>query len=126
MKASAIATVLVASSLFVVGSTIDRESRGKPPSTVVPAASVPAASVPARHVAPERISHVVTLPQVTVRPSAEDLELARGETSTDDTVASVSRLGTAGPLRTAPTVGRVNFDMPYYSFGKVMPHVSRE
>ncbi|HJU40011.1 MAG TPA: hypothetical protein VJ724_10595, partial [Tahibacter sp.] len=79
------------------------------------------AAAPAPRVAPQRIADVVSLPEVTVRPSAEDLALAHAEP------VAASRAALPGPAKfTANASPRLAFDMPYYSFGKVLPQVSRE
>lgn len=115
MKVSAIVTVLIASFTFVAGAAIERATHE---------ASAPAKAVTsaAPKVAPERIATLVTLPEVTVRPSAEDIALAYAQpvAETDsDTVPD-------SPVRHRAGAGRGSFDMPYYSFGKVLPQVSQD
>jgi hypothetical protein len=113
MKPQVAATVLFAASFFAIGATVERSARA-------PAAEHKTAAVAPR-VAPQRIADVVSLPEVTVRPSAEDLALAHAEP-----VAARSS-DEPGPTRfSANASPRLAFDMPYYSFGKVLPQVSRE
>lgn len=113
MKPQVVATVLFAASFFAIGATVERSTRP-------PAAAAKPAAVAQRAAAPQRIAEVVTLPEVTVRPSADDIALAQAVP-----VAHESKL--AGPMRLAAgSPPRLSFDMPYYSFGKVLPQVSRE
>ncbi len=118
MKVSAIVTVLIASFTFVAGAAIERATR----EAATPAK--PAASATAPKVAPERVATLVTLPEVTVRPSAEDIALAFAEpvagAETDASAVPDS------PIRPSAVTSRGSFDMPYYSFGKVLPQVSQD
>ena len=112
MKPQVAATVLFAASFFAIGATIERSAR--------PPAAAPKAVVAPRAAAPQRIAEIVTLPEVTVRPSADDIALANA-------VPVASHARTQGPVRLAAgSAPRLSFDMPYYSFGKVLPQVSRE
>ncbi|HSX59855.1 MAG TPA: hypothetical protein VLF18_06620 [Tahibacter sp.] len=118
MKVSAVVTVLIASFTFVAGAAIERAAR----ESEIPAAAPARAAV--QKVAPERVATLVVLPEVTVRPSAEDLALAYAEPVADaeDTADAVPN----SPVRTRAGAGRGAFDMPYYSFGKVLPQVSQD
>jgi hypothetical protein len=118
MKVSAIVTVLIASFTFVAGAAIERATR----EATTPAK--PAASVAAPKVAPERIATLVTLPEVTVRPSAEDIALAFAQPVAD--VETDASAVPDSPVRRNTGTGRGSFDMPYYSFGKVLPQVSQD
>lgn len=118
MKVSATVTVLIASFIFVAGATIERASH----EATAPAA--PAASVAALKMAPERITTVVTLPEVTVRPSTEDIARAFGPQVADAGAGAGAE--SDFPLRLNAGVSRGSFDMPYYSFGKVLPQVSQD
>lgn len=114
MKPQAVAVVLFAASFFAIGASIER-------STHHPSANAGHAAVKPRPAAPQRIAEVVTLPEVTVRPSADDIALANA--------VPVAAYGVeVGPVPVRQSVGgpRLSFDMPYYSFGKVLPQVSRE
>lgn len=118
MKARATATVLIASFAFVAGAAIERATHS--PVAIAPAAIVAAAPKQA----PQRSQNLVTLPEVTVRPSAEDIALAFAEP-----VAAVHDSAQAvpdSPVARRSGAGRGGFDMPYYSFGKVLPQVSQD
>ncbi|GMV30665.1 MAG: hypothetical protein AMXMBFR59_27900 [Rhodanobacteraceae bacterium] len=117
MKARAVVTVLIASFVFVAGAAIESANREAP-------APVAAAAPATPKVAPERVATLVVLPEISVRPSAEDLALAYAEplTETQPEVDSVPD----SPNRTRAGTGRGAFDMPYYSFGKVLPQVSQD
>ncbi|MCQ4163708.1 hypothetical protein [Tahibacter harae] len=117
MKVSAIVTVLIASSAFVAGAALERATHATAVST--PAAPVRISAV-APKVAPQRSASLVVLPEVTVRPSAEDIALAYAQPVA--TAASVPD----SPLPPRSGAGRGSFDMPYYSFGKVLPQVSQD
>lgn len=116
MKVSAIVTVLIASFGFVAGATLERASHE------ATATAKPAVSTAASKMAPERITTVVTLPEVTVRPSAEDLALAFVPRVADTGASAVPDF----PMRLNAGVSRGSFSMPYYSFGKVLPQVSQD
>lgn len=116
MKVSAVVTVLIASFIFLAGATLERASHE------ATAPAKPAASVAAPKMAPERISTVVTLPEVTVHPSAEDIALAFVPRAADAGTGAAPDF----PMRLNAGVSRGSFDMPYYSFGKVLPQVSQD
>lgn len=112
MKPQVVATVLFAASFFAIGASVERSARAP--------VAAPRPAAPAPRVAPERIAEIVTLPEVTVRPSQEDVALARATPVAASAAAP-------GPTRLAANGSpRLAFDMPYYSFGKVLPQVSRE
>jgi hypothetical protein len=72
---------------------------------------------------------VVELPTISVRPTTK--ELADAMTENDDAEGSMARAipATNRPqyLRTVtPTLPTLGMDMPYYSFGKALPRVSKE
>lgn len=118
MKVSAVVTVLIASFAFVAGAAIESATREAP----APAATSARSAAP--KVAPERVATLVVLPEVTVRPSAEDLALAYAEPVADAEVDTDSVPNS--PTRARAGAGRGAFDMPYYSFGKVLPQVSQD
>lgn len=117
MKARATATVLIASFAFVAGAAIERATHSTPVAAPVVTA--------APKQAPQRIDTLVTLPEVTVRPSAEDLALAYAD-PVADTGESAAHTVPDSPFRRRSGAGRGGFDMPYYSFGKVLPQVSQD
>ena len=114
MKARATVTVLIASFAFVAGAAIERTTHSDPAAAPVVTA--------APKLAPQRSDTLVTLPEVTVRPSAEDIALAYAEPVADATPHTVPD----SPVRRRSGAGRGGFDMPYYSFGKVLPQVSQD
>lgn len=114
MKPQVVATVLAAAAFFAIGSSVERSTHH----SVAAAHAAPSAP----KVAPQRITEVVTLPEVTVRPSREDVALANGEA----TAVEVEFIGPTVRVRSGSNQPRLSFDMPYYSFGKVLPQVSRE
>lgn len=116
MKVSAIVTVLIASSAFVAGAALERATHAAPVSAAAAPVQVGAA---ARKVAPQRSANLVVLPEVTVRPSAEDIALAYAQPVAAANVPD-------SPLPQRSGAGRGSFDMPYYSFGKVLPQVSQD
>ena len=67
--------------------------------------------------APEAIP---TLPVITVRPTPEQLAAA----STTDALASTSASMSAPSV--SPMQPHVRLDMPYYSFGKMLPNVIKD
>jgi hypothetical protein len=72
---------------------------------------------------------VVELPTISVRPTTKELAEAMNEN--DDADGSVARAipATNHPqyLRSVtPTLPTLGMDMPYYSFGKALPRVSKE
>jgi hypothetical protein len=76
-------------------------------------------------VAARAASNTVELPTVTVRPSAAEIAEAMREDSSFQVAHAISTSHTRSSRasRTLPSLG---LDMPYYSFGKAMPRVSKE
>jgi hypothetical protein len=72
---------------------------------------------------------IVVLPTVTVRPSALELAAAmRGDRTDqidDEQISNTGETQRTG-LYDAVSFSGLRLDMPYYSFGKVLPHVSKE
>lgn len=70
----------------------------------------------------------VVLQTISVRPSMK--EMADAMTENDETVSAAHAVPAANRpqyLRTAaPTLPTLGMDMPYYSFGKALPRVSKE
>jgi hypothetical protein len=119
------AAALFAALLFAVGAGLHRS----------PAASERPQARPALVTAPAVADRAVdmaavTLPQITVRPSAAERAAALATSSPliADSASPFLRPGdskaSGGGYSTSP---RMNFDMPYYSFGKTLPRAaSRE
>lgn len=115
MKANLLTSSLIAAALFILGVGI-RDGR-EDVDTAIPAE--PAAAM---RVTP------VTLPQILVVPTAQE----RAEALLDEVVDQYGRLVGRDSLALGGNEGgggsvltpRMNFDMPYYSFGKVLPRVS--
>lgn len=118
MKARVIATALIASFVFVTGAAIERATH----EAAIPA-DIATSTVPTK-IAPERVTTLVTLPEITVRPSAEDIELAYAQ-PVADTQTGTNTVPDS-PIYRRAAAGRGGFDMPYYSFGKVLPQVSQD
>ncbi len=68
-------------------------------------------------IAPDAIP---TLPVVLVRPTPAQLATAQA------TVAVASASTSAGPPSVSATLPHVRLDMPYYSFGKMLPNVIKD
>lgn len=120
MKVSAIVTVLIASSAFVAGAALERATHAAPIAAPVAAAAPAKVSAATPKIAPQRSTTLAVLPEITVRPSAEDIALAYAQP-----VAAVANVPDS-PLPRRSGAGRGSFDMPYYSFGKVLPQVSQD
>jgi hypothetical protein len=91
-------------------------------------AQVSAASPKAAAVS-TRLSAIVELPTIDVRPSAEDMADAARQTDVRMLAAahSVPVVAHAQLMHTvAPSLPSLGLDMPYYSFGKALPRVSKE
>ncbi|MEP6484291.1 MAG: hypothetical protein ABJB01_07570 [Rudaea sp.] len=72
---------------------------------------------------------IVELPTIDVRPSAEDLAEAAREPVAREIVSARSVPVVDRPQTmhiVAPTLPSLGLDMPYYSFGKALPRVSKE
>ena len=84
------------------------------------------AAAPApRAVAVHAASETVELPTVSVRPTAAEIADAMREDSSFQVAHAISTSHTRSS-RTSPTLPSLGLDMPYYSFGKAMPRVSKE
>jgi hypothetical protein len=70
----------------------------------------------------------VVLPTIDVRPSAAEIEAAmNGETTEfDDVPRFIDSTGDQPMFNTAVSLRSLRLDMPYYSFGKALPRVSKE
>lgn len=121
MKARVYVPVIVAGALFALGAGIGQVSTARQAPVMATAAPL----APAIRTAP--VAPAVTLPEISVSPSAEERAAALADPYADEspfvtpTDAQASK-GTGG----GTLVRRASFQMPYYSFGKVMPRVSRE
>jgi hypothetical protein len=71
---------------------------------------------------------VVELPTISVRPTTKELADAINENDDDGSVArAIPATNRPQYLRTVtPTLPTLGMDMPYYSFGKALPRVSKE
>jgi hypothetical protein len=76
-------------------------------------------------VAARNASHAVELPTVSVRPTAAEIADAMREDSSFQVAHAISTSHTRSS-RVTPTLPSLGLDMPYYSFGKAMPRVSKE
>jgi hypothetical protein len=70
-------------------------------------------------------SPAVELPTVSVRPTAAEIADAMREDSSFQVAHAISTSHTRSS-RVMPTLPSLGLDMPYYSFGKAMPRVSKE
>jgi len=120
------AAALFAALLFAIGAGLHHS-----PAASERAAEAKPALVTAPTVADRAVDMAaVTLPQITVRPSAAERAAALATSSPliADSASPFLRPGdskaSGGGYSTSP---RMNFDMPYYSFGKTLPRAaSRE
>lgn len=86
-----------------------------------------AATTPiARSVATRAASHTVELPTVSVRPTAAEIADAMREDSSFQVAHAISTSHSRSSRASSPTLPSLGLDMPYYSFGKAMPRVSKE
>ena len=114
---------MVASRGFFIGLSVAMVNR-HPVAQTLPQNALAVAAQPAP-IAQEP----VLLPTIVVRPSAADLaEAMRDENADSDESPTLIE---AAKTRTfydtiAPVLPNVRLDMPYYSFGKMLPHVSKE
>ena len=79
--------------------------------------------------APIVATEPVLLPTVVVRPSAADLaEAVRDENADSEESPTLIEAAVTRTLYAtiAPALPNVRLDMPYYSFGKVLPRVRKE
>lgn len=121
---------LIAAVLFAVGAGLhrlpadDTHATNTPAKAAAPALVKTAASKPAAAVA----ASAVLLPQIVVRPTAAE----RAAAKVDPLLADHSPFVQPGDATASAGGGyasspRMNFDMPYYAFGKVLPRsASRE
>jgi hypothetical protein len=115
------ATVLA---VLCVGLSVAMVNR-HPVAQALPQTSAIAAQPVQAPIAPEP----VLLPTVVVRPSAADLaEAMRDENADSDESPTLIEAAETRTLydTIAPALPNVRLDMPYYSFGKVLPRVSKE
>jgi hypothetical protein len=68
----------------------------------------------------------VELPTVSVRPTAAEIADAMREDSSFQVAHAISTSHTRSSRASSRTLPSLGLDMPYYSFGKAMPHVSKE
>ena len=126
MKTRLVTTALVAAAFFAVGTGIDMHhstnSIARKTGAIAETLQTPPPA--AIHRSPERLQTMVVLPEITVRPSRDEVLAAFATTplanATDDELSDESAKSEPSALPS------LNFDMPYYSFGKVMPRVSRK
>jgi hypothetical protein len=82
------------------------------------------AAAPVAHALAARVaSNAVELPTVSVRPTATEIADAMREDSTFQVAHAIATSHTRSSR--APTLS-LGLDMPYYSFGKALPRVSKE
>ena len=81
------------------------------------------ASVAAR--APLGQPAVVVLPMIKVRPTAADIAAAL-ESDDGEAVAEFIEAAQAQQFGSRTSLPGLHLDMPYYSFGKTLPRVSKE
>jgi hypothetical protein len=68
----------------------------------------------------------VELPTVSVRPTAAEIADAMREDSSFQVAHAISTSHKRASRSASPTLPSLGLDMPYYSFGKALPRVSRE
>jgi len=68
----------------------------------------------------------VELPTVSVRPTAAEIADAMREDSTFAVAHAISTSHTRISRAASSTLPSLGLDMPYYSFGKALPRVSKE
>ena len=66
------------------------------------------------------------LPTVSVRPTAAEIADAMREDSSFQVAHAISTSHTRVSRSASPTLPSLGLDMPYYSFGKALPRVSKE
>ncbi len=118
MNARALIPMLVTGTLFAVGALAGKLAVPAHPATPAPVAA---------HRANGNPSRAVTLAEIVVRPSAAELAAALAEPDPAADSPFVAPTDTTASSAPAPVMApRANFDMPYYSFRKALPRVSRE
>ncbi len=69
---------------------------------------------------------LVELPTVSVRPTTAEIAAAMREDSTFEVAHAVSTSHSRNPHAESSALPSLGLDMPYYSFGKALPRVSKE
>ncbi len=81
-------------------------------------------------IAPAIVRHstidTVELPTVSVRPTAAEIADAMRDDSTFEVAHAISKSHARLSRTALPTLPSLGLDMPYYSFGKALPRVSKE
>ena len=85
-------------------------------------AAAPIAPAVVRH----SMTDTVELPTVSVRPTAAEIADAMREDSTFEVAHAISTSHARFSRTALPTLPSLGLDMPYYSFGKALPRVSKE
>lgn len=75
-------------------------------------------------IAARTTNNAVELPTVSVRPTAAEIADAMREDSSFQVAHAISTSHTRSSR--TPTLPSLGLDMPYYSFGKALPRVSKE
>jgi hypothetical protein len=86
-----------------------------------PVPTVAPVSVPVR-----TVSNVVELPTVSVRPTTAEIADAMREDSAFEVAHAMSASHVRGARAATSALPSLGLDMPYYSFGKAFPRVSKE
>ena len=85
-----------------------------------------AAPAIAQKVVARATTETVELPTVSVRPTAAEIADAMREDSSFQVAHAISTSHTRASRASLPTLPSLGLDMPYYSFGKALPRVSKE
>jgi hypothetical protein len=72
------------------------------------------------------VSDAIELPTVSVRPTAAEIADAMRDDSAFEVVHAFATSHTRFARAVRPTLPSLGLDMPYYSFGKALPRVSKE
>jgi hypothetical protein len=80
----------------------------------------------AQPVAAHAASDAVELPTVSVRPTAAEIADAMRDDSAFDVAHAVSTRHTRFSRAVTPSLPSLGLDVPYYSFGRALPRVSKE
>jgi hypothetical protein len=87
----------------------------------------PSAAAPVMHtIAAQANSNTVELPTVSVRPTAAEIADAMREDSSFQVAHAIATSHTRSSRLSSTTLPSLGLDMPYYSFGKALPRVSKE
>lgn len=96
-------------------------------------AGVAAISRPEQAIAPvatpiaaRQTNNTVELPTVSVRPTTAEIAEAMREDSTFEVAHAISTSHARMTHATSRALPSLGLDMPYYSFGKALPRVSKE